>query len=81
MVIVGFIFVNCENFDSENPKSYSQIGQDLKVLKHFNNKKYGYFIEVGANDGKTLSNTYIFGKKIIIGMAYVLSRCLQSITN
>ena len=62
LVVIGFIFVNCENFDSENPKSYSQIGQDLKVLKHFNNKKYGYFIEVGANDGITLSNTYILEK-------------------
>lgn len=47
-----------ENF-SNKKKSYSQIGQDLKVLKHFNNKKNGYFIEVGANDGINLSNTYL----------------------
>lgn len=33
-----------------NTKSYSQIGQDLKVLKYFDYKKNGYFIEVGAND-------------------------------
>jgi len=40
-------------------KSYSQIGQDLAVLKHYNNKKNGYFVEVGASYGISLSNTYL----------------------
>ena len=39
--------------------SYSQLGQDLDVLKIFNYKKRGHFIEIGANDGITLSNTYL----------------------
>ena len=42
--------------------NYSQIGQDLEVLKFYNNKKDGYFIEIGASDGISLSNTYILEK-------------------
>jgi len=43
--------------------SYSQLGQDLEVLRFYNNKEEGFFIEVGANDGITLSNTYLLEKK------------------
>ena len=43
--------------------SYSQIGQDLAVLKFYNNKENGYFIEVGASDGINLSNTYLLETK------------------
>jgi FkbM family methyltransferase len=39
--------------------SYSQIGQDLAVLKFYNNKRDGFFIEIGASDGIGLSNTYL----------------------
>ena len=39
--------------------SFSQLGQDLKVLKHYNNKYNGFFIEIGASDGIELSNTYL----------------------
>lgn len=40
--------------------SYSQLGQDLDVLKLYSNKTpLGTFIEIGASDGKTLSNTYL----------------------
>jgi FkbM family methyltransferase len=42
--------------------SYSQIGQDLQVLKMYNNKKNGFFIEIGASDGIELSNTYLLEK-------------------
>lgn len=42
--------------------NYSQIGQDLEVLKFYNNKKEGYFIEIGASDGIELSNTYLLEK-------------------
>ena len=38
-------------------ESYSQLNQDKNVLEFYNNKKNGYFIEIGANDGITLSNT------------------------
>ena len=40
-------------------QSYSQIGQDLAVIKHYNNKRNGYFVEIGASDGITFSNTYL----------------------
>ena len=42
-----------------NKNSYSQIGQDLEVLKFYNNKQNGYFVEIGASDGIILSNTYL----------------------
>ncbi len=40
-------------------KNYSQIGQDLDVLKFYNNKMDGFFIEIGASDGIKMSNTYL----------------------
>lgn len=41
----------------------SQIGQDKYIIEHiFNYKKNGYFIELGAADGKNLSNTYCLEK-------------------
>ena len=43
--------------------SYSQFGQDLKVLSYHNNKSNGYFIEIGAGDGVLESNTYLLEKK------------------
>jgi len=44
----------------ENPegaKTKGQTGQVDAILKHFNNKKNGFFIEAGAWDGEHLSNT------------------------
>lgn len=43
--------------------SYSQIGQDLAVLNFYNHKRNGYFIEIGAYDGISLSNTYLLEKQ------------------
>jgi FkbM family methyltransferase len=39
--------------------SKSQLSQDLSVVKFYNEKRNGYFIEIGASDGITLSNTYL----------------------
>lgn len=43
--------------------SYSQLGQDLNVVKFYKQKRDGYFIEIGASDGITLSNTYLLEKE------------------
>jgi FkbM family methyltransferase len=39
--------------------SFSQLGQDIEVVKFYNKKENGFFIEIGANDGMALSNTYL----------------------
>ena len=44
------------------PKNFSQLGQDLEVLKFYNNKRDGFFIEIGACDGIEFSNTYLLEK-------------------
>jgi FkbM family methyltransferase len=46
-------------FNENNQKSYSQLGQDLDILKFYNNKRDGYFVEIGAYNGIELSNTYL----------------------
>ncbi len=42
--------------------SESQISQDLFVLNELNFKKNGFFVEIGAGNGKHLSNTYMLEK-------------------
>jgi FkbM family methyltransferase len=39
--------------------SYSQLGQDTFVVEFLNQKKGGYFVEVGAFNGIHMSNTYL----------------------
>lgn len=38
---------------------FSQLGQDFQVVKRTGGKRNGYFVEVGAHDGTTLSNTLL----------------------
>jgi hypothetical protein len=45
-------------------ESKSQLGQELEVLKYYNNKRNGYFVEIGAVDGLQLSNTFFIGTQI-----------------
>lgn len=42
---------------------YSQINQDIWVLKETNFKKNGYFVDFGAADGVVLSNSYLLEKE------------------
>ena len=51
----------CENFFFWNERYSSQAGQD-KIIKDifFNNKRKGFFIEIGAYDGIEGSNCYHF---------------------
>jgi FkbM family methyltransferase len=37
----------------------SQDGQDRFVLEHLNQMHNGYFVDIGAHDGITFSNTYV----------------------
>ena len=48
----------------KNNSKYSQSGQDAYVISHFKNKRNGTFIDIGANDGISLSNTYYLEKEL-----------------
>lgn len=43
--------------------STSQLGQDMEVLKFYNNKEGGFFVDIGANDGIEFSNTFLLERK------------------
>ena len=42
--------------------SYSQNGEDIYILKYFNNKKKGFYVDIGAYHPKRFSNTYLLNK-------------------
>lgn len=44
-------------------KIYSQCGQDTFVLDYFKNKKNGVFVDIGASNGISFSNTYELEKE------------------
>jgi len=52
-------FNNCETIE----ENYSQAYQDMFILTMLNGKKNGTFVEIGASDGKSISNTYLLEKK------------------
>lgn len=62
-----FLIVLCviviEFLQSEEMTFYSQCGQDKYLYENvFSDKKNGVFVDIGANDGISLSNTYFFEK-------------------
>ena len=48
----------------ERTGGYGKGGQDLIVAELLNKKRNGVFVDIGANDGITISNTYYFEKKL-----------------
>jgi len=50
-------------FDGYALRSYSQEGEDLILNRIFENKKTGFYVDVGAHHPKRFSNTYFFYKK------------------
>lgn len=51
--------------------SHSQLHQDLFVLSELSGKRNGYFVEFGAADGKTHSNSYFLEK--VMGWGGILA--------
>lgn len=49
------------NFDTK-PRYFSQVGQDKAIDELLGEKEGGFFIEVGAYDGLTMSNSLFFEK-------------------
>lgn len=43
-----------------HPKTYSQLGADLVAYALHNGKKDGFYVDIGANDGVSISNTLLF---------------------
>lgn len=52
-------------FDSSEliDENFSQAYQDIFILTMLNGKKNGIFVEIGAYDGKEISNTFLLEKK------------------
>lgn len=55
---------NLTKFWQLQKHSKSQIGQDLLAALNSNFKTGGYFVEFGATDGITLSNTFLLEKEL-----------------
>ena len=45
-------------------KSKSQLAQDIFVVANTKNKKFNFFVEFGATDGITISNTHLLEKEL-----------------
>jgi FkbM family methyltransferase len=43
--------------------SYSQINQDIAIVDFYKGKENGFFVDIGASDGITISNTYLLEQK------------------
>ena len=56
--------------------SFSQLNQDINVLKFYNFKEKGYFVEIGASNGIELSNTYLLESKF-----YWKGICVEPLPN
>ncbi|MBC7490240.1 MAG: FkbM family methyltransferase [Glaciimonas sp.] len=50
-------------FDGNSIKSYSQEGEDMILRRIFEEKKIGFYVDVGAHHPFRFSNTYFFYKR------------------
>lgn len=58
-------FIQTKDYPKPIPGYYSQKGQDKFLNEEiFHNKRNGIFIEVGAHDGISFSNTFFFEKNL-----------------
>ncbi len=46
----------------DETQTCAQLHQDIHVLNYLNNKKNGFYVEIGANDGIKISNTLLLEK-------------------
>ncbi|WP_413267761.1 FkbM family methyltransferase [Floridanema flaviceps] len=86
--------LNMKNFDglainsyqNMTQISYAQHDEDLEIMKLFKFKASGYYVEVGANDGKTNSNTALLEEKgwkglLIEANPDLIDSCVESRPN
>lgn len=60
-----FLSVSPHPLSGSESQFYSQCKQDAYLYEHiFKDKPNGVFVDIGANDGITLSNTYFFEKQM-----------------
>lgn len=50
--------------EADPGKYFSQHGEDTALAEYFGRRRDGFFVEVGALDGVTLSNTYYFEREL-----------------
>lgn len=66
--------------------SYSQFGEDIQILDFYHRKNFGYYVEIGANDGISNSNTALLEENGWKGLLVeanpdLISACRQSRPN
>ena len=65
VLITFFVILSTLSLSAEERKFYSQCKQDSYLYENvFKEKRNGVFVDIGANDGVTLSNTYFFEKQM-----------------
>ena len=55
--------LDCLTWDQWVNRSWSQEGEDMVLLRIFDGKKNGFYVEIGAHHPKRFSNTYLFYRR------------------